>query len=161
MLSPIVDGSRRCPIKMGSDNPDNLYEAATIDGRFTYRLHGRRGTVNYLGLGVQAGQYGAPGGLKTVDYVELANNGVGDSGTVDVYIGPQSAKMASQFKGKQWLHSVEDPTSGLIIVRQTFLDRDNEIPAKVLNSSYPRSLNSACMAGSPCCMKQRRDYWPH
>lgn len=132
MLSPIVDGSRRCPIKMGSDNPDNLYEAATIDGRFTYRIHGTRGTVNYLGLGVQAGQYGAPGGLKTVDYLELSEEGSHQgTGAIDVYIGPRSAKKTSGFADKCWLHSVEDPTAGLIIVRQTFLDRETEQPANV------------------------------
>ena len=142
VLAPIVDGLRRCPIKLGSDNPDNLYESATIDGRMVYRLRGPRGTVNYLGLGVQAGQYGAPGGLSTVDYLEIEPEHLTPEGEVDIYIGSRSAKKRLIDSGSadaaaaaaRWLHTVEDPTSGLIIVRQTFLDRESEVPARLVIS---------------------------
>ena len=50
----------------GADNPDNLYQSANLDSRETYRLYGKRGTVNYLGFGTQAGSYGQAGGLATV-----------------------------------------------------------------------------------------------
>lgn len=56
----IVDGLRVAPCKLGSDNPDNLYQNATIDGRRTYRVTGNRGTVDHLGFGAQAGAYGQP-----------------------------------------------------------------------------------------------------
>ena len=42
-------------IKMGMDNPDNVYLAAPINGKYQYRITGTRGTVHYLGFGTQAG----------------------------------------------------------------------------------------------------------
>ena len=44
-LCAIVNGGRAAPVKLGSDNPDNLYENATIDGALEYVVHGARGTV--------------------------------------------------------------------------------------------------------------------
>ena len=69
-LCAIANGSRAARVCIGSDNPDNLYESATIDGTLEYVVTGRRGTVGYLGFGTQSGQYGAKGGLETVDYIE-------------------------------------------------------------------------------------------
>src|SRR6188768_37667 len=46
-------------IKMGADNPDNLYQNAPINGRYDYRITGTRGSVHYLGFGTQEGNYGA------------------------------------------------------------------------------------------------------
>lgn len=63
-LTSIVDGLRTSPIKLGSDNPDNLYQHATIRGDLEYRITGNVGTVQYLGFGTQAGQYGKAGGLS-------------------------------------------------------------------------------------------------
>jgi hypothetical protein len=71
-LVTIVDGYRAAPIKIGSDNPDNLYESASIVGSGTYKISGTRGSVKYLGFGTQAGVYGKPGGLSTVDYVDAS-----------------------------------------------------------------------------------------
>lgn len=70
-LCAIADGSRAAPIKLGSDNPDNMYESATIDGNLTYVVRGERGTVRYLGFGTQSGQYGQAGGLRTVAYLQV------------------------------------------------------------------------------------------
>ncbi|KOO27267.1 hypothetical protein Ctob_007310 [Chrysochromulina tobinii] len=69
-LCAIANGSRAARICIGSDNPDNLYENATIDGGLEYVVTGTRGTVQYLGFGTQSGQYGGKGGLSTVDYLE-------------------------------------------------------------------------------------------
>ena len=69
-LCSIADGMRAAPVKLGSDNPDNLYLSAVISSELTYVVRGSRGTVRYLGLGTQCGAYGAAGGLRTVDYVE-------------------------------------------------------------------------------------------
>ena len=32
-------------IKIGADNPDNIYEKAVVDGRHDYRIRGKRGSV--------------------------------------------------------------------------------------------------------------------
>ena len=42
-LCAIANGSRAARICIGSDNPDNLYENAVIDGRREYVVHGVRG----------------------------------------------------------------------------------------------------------------------
>ena len=36
-------------IKMGMDNPDNVYFSAPVNGNSEYRISGTRGTVHYLG----------------------------------------------------------------------------------------------------------------
>ena len=69
-LCAIANGGRAARICIGSDNPDNLYENATIDSALEYVLLGTRGTVGYLGVGTQSGQYGQAGGLQTVAYLE-------------------------------------------------------------------------------------------
>lgn len=57
--------------KMGSDNPDNYYQNATIDGTLTYRISGTRGTVDYLGFGTQEGNYGQGGRCRRPDTSRL------------------------------------------------------------------------------------------
>jgi hypothetical protein len=44
-------------IKIGADNPDNLYQKAVLDGRHEYRIRGRRGTVYYLSFLTSKGSY--------------------------------------------------------------------------------------------------------
>jgi hypothetical protein len=60
-LAPEVRRAAHETIKMGMDNPDNIYGSAPINGEFTYRISGHRGTVHYLGFGTQSGNYGATG----------------------------------------------------------------------------------------------------
>ena len=70
VLVSLANGDRTCPVKLGSDNPDNLYQSANLDSRNEYILEGTRGTVFYLGFCTQSGTYGGDGGLKTVMYRE-------------------------------------------------------------------------------------------
>ena len=46
-------------VKIGSDNPDSLYQTSPIDGRCDYRVTGSRGTVHYLSFSAFSGNYGA------------------------------------------------------------------------------------------------------
>ncbi len=103
--------------KMGADNPDNYYQNATIDGQLTYRIRGNRSTVNYLGFGTQAGQYGQDGGMRTTGYVEASELDIEPDGSFELIVS------ATRQPGN-WLPM--DPESTLLIVRQTFLDRDTE-----------------------------------
>ena len=48
-LCAIANGFRAARVCIGSDNPDNLYENATLDGTLEYVVRGTRGTVGYLG----------------------------------------------------------------------------------------------------------------
>ena len=139
-LTCIVDGNRAAPIKLGSDNPDNLYFNATIAGRYAYRVHGTRGTVNYLGFGTQAGQYGQPGGLQTVAYLEGADMTVNSDGTFDIVLSPE--RPADLPARANWLRTATEPDLGLLIVRQTFLDRARETPAAVHIERWPEAGNT-------------------
>ncbi|MBW2316500.1 MAG: hypothetical protein JRH10_20245, partial [Deltaproteobacteria bacterium] len=44
-------------VKIGADNPDNYYQAATISGEYEYVIRGKRNTIYYLGLGTYYGNY--------------------------------------------------------------------------------------------------------
>jgi hypothetical protein len=57
-------------LKIGADNPDNLYLNARVDGRLTYRVAGARGTVHYLGFSTKAGGYGMTGGLAPTGFLD-------------------------------------------------------------------------------------------
>lgn len=134
-LVTIANGLREAPVKLGSDSPDNLYENAPIDGTRTYRVYGARGTVAYLGFGVQAGSYGAPGGLRTVSYLEVtelhntpppAGLGAFEGGYIEFYIAPERPAGVVN-----WLQSSVDPPDGQLLVRHTFLDRAAETAARL------------------------------
>lgn len=120
----VVNGHRDAPVKLGSDSPDNLYQNAVIDGRLTYRVRGSRGTVPYLGFGVQAGQYGAPGGFRTVAYVEAQDFVPAEDGGIDFILGPRRPEGATNF-----IETSVEPPEGQLMVRQTFVRREEEVPA--------------------------------
>ena len=48
-------------IKIGNDNPDNLYHNANLDGRLAYRIRGRRNSVPYLTYVTYGGGYETDG----------------------------------------------------------------------------------------------------
>lgn len=108
--------------KMGSDNPDNHYLNASIDGTLEYRITGTRGTVDYLGFGTQEGDYGAGGQMPTTGYVEASELEIGDDGGFELILS------AREHPGN-WLPMT--PETGLLIVRQTFADRETETPAEL------------------------------
>jgi hypothetical protein len=107
-------------VKMGADNPDNYYFNAGISGNYEYRIHGSRNTVHYLGFFTQNGNYATTGKMEPCAQLEHTEMYVEDDGTFEIILSKTS-------KGRNWLR-IEDATS-LIIVRQTFADRTEEIPA--------------------------------
>lgn len=128
VLTSVVDGRRAAPIKIGSDNPDNLYQAAVIDARYSYRVSGSRGSVHYLGFGTQSGSYGTEGGLRTVcnrtvDEIQLA-----EDGTVELVLSVQKPDGVPE---SNWMPIAVNPTHGMFILRQTFLDHQTERPAEL------------------------------
>ncbi|MEE4024857.1 DUF1214 domain-containing protein [Gordonia sp. PKS22-38] len=108
--------------KMGSDNPDNHYMNATLDGSLEYRIIGTRGTVDYLGFGTQEGNYGEGGQMPTTGYVEAADLEIGPDGRFEIIVS------ATEHDGN-WLPMTS--ATGLLIVRQTFADRTSEVPAEL------------------------------
>jgi hypothetical protein len=107
-------------IKIGNDNPDNLYHNTTIDGRYDYRITGNRGTVPYLSMGTKRGGYQATGGMEPTGQVEFDQLEIAPDGSFELIMS------AKEQKGN-WLPM--QPDSNMMIVRQTFQDRAKEVPA--------------------------------
>lgn len=112
--------------KLGADNPDNHYLNAQISGKYEYRIKGKRNTIHYVGFFTQNGNYGTTGGLSPCDVLEHSDLKTNKDGNFEIILSKKP-------KGSNWL-KIEDDTT-LLMVRQTYLDRDNEIPieAKIEN----------------------------
>ena len=110
-------------VKMGADNPDNYYFNAQIDGsKYEYKISGNRNTVHYIGFFTQNGSYGTTGGLAPCGQLEGVDLELEKDGSFEIFLGKEK-------KGKNWL-KVEDET-GLVMVRQTFLNRFEEVAAEL------------------------------
>jgi hypothetical protein len=123
-------------VKMGADNPDNHYLNAQISGRYEYRIRGKRNTIHYIGFFTQNGNYGTTGGMAPCGKLDHSELLIEDDGSFEIILSKVP-------KGKNWLKIEED--TGLVIVRQTYLDRHNEIPAEITienmtGQSAPASL---------------------
>lgn len=108
-------------VKIGADNPDNVYLSATIRGDRTYRITGRRGTIAYFSIGSKANRYAKDGTMASTG--ELSGNQlVADSdGTITIVAS------AAPHDGN-WLPLAADSTG--IVVRQSYLDRSTEVPGE-------------------------------
>ena len=149
-LCAIANGSRPARICIGSDNPDNLYENATLDGRWEYEVRGERGTVAYLGLGTQSGAYGAKGGLATVDYVEAEALVYDDAARTRFTLVLSATRPA---EARNWLRLLPEPPEAMFIVRQTFGRRASWLKGPFARSEdgghlIPRNIGSRAQ-GAP------------
>ena len=103
--------------KIGGDNPDGEYHLATIDGRYSYRITGNRGSVRYFSLNVNAGSGMSKRRMaaflndQTIDFDEHGNFTLLLSQTRPTQAG-------------QWVEIPEDAAS--IMLRQYVADRSRE-----------------------------------
>jgi hypothetical protein len=107
-------------VKLGSDNPDNYYQNASISGAYEYRIVGNRGSVRYLAFGTQAGHYGQGGGMPPTGFLEGSALILDANGDFEIAISREK-------RAGNWLPMTDQ--TGLLIVRQTFGDRSTEKPA--------------------------------
>jgi len=108
--------------KIGADNPDNHYFNAAISGRYEYRLRGRRGTVHFLELSTQKNNYAGGGGLELTGRLDSTELALKADGTFEVAVSRER-------RPGNWLPLQED--SGMLILRQTFLDKGAEEPCEL------------------------------
>ena len=108
--------------KLGSDNPDNFYQTAALNGSYEYRISGRRNTIAYLSLGTQSGNYGQGGGLPPTGHIESDQIAMDPDGKFELVL-------SSRPQPGNWLPMT--PETGALVVRQTFLDRETETPAEL------------------------------
>jgi hypothetical protein len=111
--------------KMGGDNPDNLYLSATIAGDRSYRLSGNIGSVAYLSIGSKANRYAVDGTMASTG--ELAREAFGAAANGDFTIIASTERPSEP--NVAWLPLA--PDSSMLHLRQTFLERDKEVPATI------------------------------
>jgi hypothetical protein len=125
-------------VKIGADNPDNLYLMARIDGRHDYTIRGSRGTVPYLSFGTQKGGYETDGRMEQTGFLDAAQLTMDSSGQFEI-------ALSAQPQVGNWLPLARDTNA--VIVRQTFLDRSAERPAQMSivrrgDQALPRPLSA-------------------
>ena len=110
-------------IKIGADNPDNLYLSARIDGHYDYRVRGTRGTVSALNFATKTGGYANSNGrMEGSGFIDAKRMRFDADGHFELILSQQP-------QPGNWLAMSED--SNQLLVRQTFLDRATEQPAQI------------------------------
>lgn len=109
--------------KLGGDNPDNLYLSATILGDRSYRLTGNIGSVHYLSIGSKANRYAIDGTMASTGELQKEAFRADANGDFTVI-----ASVKRPEGDVAWLPLA--PDSNILQVRQTFLNRARETPAR-------------------------------
>jgi hypothetical protein len=106
-------------VKIGADNPDNVYHSAPVSGRNDYVITGTRGTIALTTFGSKANRYAKDGTMASTG--ELRNDDllVEPDGTVTIHVSATE-------KPGNWLPLAEDST--MIVLRESYLDRTTEVP---------------------------------
>ncbi|HQZ01939.1 MAG TPA: DUF1214 domain-containing protein [Thauera sp.] len=111
-------------IKIGGDNPDNVYLSTPIRGDLEYRIRGRRGNVPTINFATKNGGYQKAGarmlGTGFLDGRELEVDG---DGNFEILIS------ANRPPSGNWLPMA--PDSNLLLIRQTFHNRRTEQAAQL------------------------------
>jgi hypothetical protein len=107
-------------IKIGNDNPDNVYHNANVTGAYDYRIRGNRGTVPYLTFGTKGGGYEKDGTMVPTGQLDLEDMACSTDGDFEIIVS------AKEQPGN-WLPTAAETST--MVVRQTFNLRDNETPA--------------------------------
>jgi len=109
-------------IKIGADNPDNIYQQCVVRGDREYRITGKRNTVPYFSIGSKANRYAIDGTMASTGEIEFETMEFGPDGTFEIHVGKEK-------KPGNWLPLADDST--LLIVRQTFDDKRTQVPADI------------------------------
>ncbi len=108
--------------KIGADNPDNRYAFAKINGANEYVIRGTRGTVSYLSIGSQKGGYETDGKMEQTGFIDAQDLQLDAEGRFEIVLSADP-------RPGNWLRI--EPASNAVIVRQTFIDRQQERPAQL------------------------------
>lgn len=109
-------------IKIGADNPDNIYEQAVVSPDRVYRLTVKPNGCPYLSFGTKANRYATEGTMMSTGEVELADLASGEDGSYEIIV-------ARERQEGNWLPMADD--TSLLIARQTFTDKATQEPAEV------------------------------
>ena len=109
-------------VKLGADNPDNIYQGGSIHGDYEYRIRGRRGSVYYLSFSATSGGYGSDGTMITDGFIDNQALQVNEDGSFEIILSQKPHE-------GNWVKMTPDSRS--LLIRQTFLDRSRETPAEL------------------------------
>lgn len=124
-------------IKIGADNPDNLYLKAVIDGRYDYVISGHRGSVDYLSFASSKGSYAKNFKQIETGFIDSKDLQIDGQGRFEIIVSqtPQDGN---------WL--AIDEASESILIRQTFLNRAQETPAELQIARRDRGVSPATLS---------------
>ena len=108
-------------VKIGADNPDNVYHSAPVKGTNSYRITGTRGTIALTTFGSKANRYAKDGTMASTGELRNDDLVVNDDGTVEIIVSADKPAEAAN-----WLPLAEDST--MTVLRESYLDRATEIP---------------------------------
>ena len=131
--APVIHRVAHETVKLGSDNPDNHYQTARINGAYDYVIKGKRNTIHYLTFGTQIGHYGQGGNMPPTGFLDAAEMDINEDGTFEIILSSRPQE------GKNWLPMTEE--TGTLIIRQTYLDRAREQPADLVISRLGEETN--------------------
>lgn len=106
--------------KLFFDNPDTSYDLAVLDGDQRYRIRGQLGTSIYLAFSVYSGAMSKGQSTRVANLADKDMR-IARDGTFEVTLSPDETP-------GNWIRL--DPDAHTIIVRQYFLDRTGETPAR-------------------------------
>jgi len=122
-LAPVLHRPVHETAKIGADNPDNYYQSAAISGAYEYRIKGHRGTIHYLDFGTQTDGVAGSGESTQGGHLDASDLEIDADGNFEIILSCEE-------KPGNWLRMT--PDTSMLIVRQTFLDRDAEKPADLV-----------------------------
>jgi hypothetical protein len=123
-------------IKIGNDNPDNIYHNANVSGAHEYRITGQRGTVPYLTFGSKGGGYEKDGTMVPTGQLDLDVSRCAPDGSFQIIASRES-------RPGNWLPLAAHSTQ--IVVRQTFENREKEEPARyAIECLDPAASDTLC-----------------
>jgi hypothetical protein len=109
-------------IKIGNDNPDNIYWNANVGGRHEYRITGTRGGARLLAFATKGGGYEKDGTMAPTGELHERDLALCADGRFEI-------RASCARKPGNWLPMRPETTA--LIVRQTFDDRQHQEPARL------------------------------
>jgi hypothetical protein len=143
-LAPVLHRPVHETAKIGADNPDNYYQHASLSGAHEYRIRGTRGTIHYIDFATQSAGVATTGDSEQGGHLDATNLEIDEDGRFEILLSCEE-------KPGNWLRMT--PNTNAIIVRQTYHDRETEIPAKLVierigGDGLPTQITAESLDGS-------------
>ena len=121
-------------LKIGNDNPDNVYLNANVSGAYEYRISGTRGTMPYLSFGTKSGGYELDGTMVPTGKLDGRDLQVRPDGSFEIIVS------CKPHPGN-WLPVSTDGPFGLIF---RLYDTPLTTGGEVSDTMMPRVVREEC-----------------